>query len=385
VNLLDLLLGLFLVSAVVGGYRVGLVARVASWIGALGGFLLALRLLPIGLRRFDAIAPTSRLLLTLAVLLAGAALGGAIGEVVGSALRKVVPPPARILDRAGGALIGAAGLVIALWLFLPIAAQVPGQAARLARNSLVLSTIDSYLPHPPDATQAVQRLVGDARFPAVFDDLRPAPDIGPPPADIPVAAAVVSQAVASTVNVESEGCGGLHEGSGFAVADNTIVTNAHVVAGGRRIRVRRPDQRLVNARIVHFDDARDLAVLDVPGLGMRPLPIGEALEGESAAVLGYPGGQNTVRVAPALVRREQPTVGRDIYGRRRTQRQVLFLAADLRQGDSGSAVIDVEGQVIGVAFAIAPDRPGTAYAVDDSELRAALAAPRSPDAGGPCL
>jgi hypothetical protein len=36
--------------------------------------------------------------------------------------------------------------------------------------------------------------------------------------------------------------------------------------------------------------------------------------------------------------------------------------------------------VVGVAFAIAPDRPGTSYALDDSELGAALAAPRS--AGG---
>lgn len=384
-NLLDLLLGLFFISALVGGYRIGLVARVASWIGALGGFLLALRLLPLALQRFEGIAPTARLLLTLALLLAGAAIGGAIGEVVGSALRRVVPPPARIIDRTGGAVAGVAGLVIALWLFLPVVAQVPGQAARLARNSVVLSTIDARLPHPPDATQAVERLVGDARFPDVFDDLRPAPDMGPPPADVPVAAAVVARAVASTVNVESEGCGGLHEGSGFTVAPNTIVTNAHVVAGGQRIRVRRPDQRLVRATIVHFDGARDLAVLDAPGLGMAPLPIGEATEGESGAVLGYPGGQNTVRVAPAVVRREEPTVGRDIYGRSRTQRQVLYLAAALRPGDSGAAVIDVEGQVIGVAFAIAPDRPGTSYAVDDSELRAALGAPRGPGAGGPCL
>lgn len=384
-NLLDLLLGFFLVSAVVGGYRVGLVARVASWIGALGGFLLALRLLPLALRRFEGIAPASRLLLTLAVLLAGAAIGGAIGEVVGSALRRVVPPPARIVDRAGGAVVGGLGLVVALWLFLPIAAQVPGQAARLARNSVVLGEIDARLPRPPDATQAVQRLVGDASFPDVFDDLRPAPDMGPPPAEIPVAAEVVARAVASTVNVESEGCGGLQEGSGFTVATNTIVTNAHVVAGGRSIRVRRPDQRLLRATIVHFDGARDIAVLSVPGLGMTPLPIGEALEGKPGAVLGYPGGQNTVRVAPAIVNREQPTIGRDIYGQSRTQRQVLFLAAALRPGDSGAALIDAEGRVVGVAFAIAPDRPGTSYAVDDSELRAALAAPRSPDAGGPCL
>lgn len=379
-NLLDVLIGAALLSAVLGGYRVGLVARVASWVGALGGFLLALRLLPAVLRRFDGIVPTTRLLLTLGVLLAGAAIGGALGEVVGSALRKAVPAPARILDRLGGGVVGAVGLLAALWLFLPIVAQVPGQAARLARNSVILGTIDDSLPRPPDATQAVQRLVGDARFPDVFDDLRPAPDIGPPPSEVPVDAAIVAKAVASTVNVESEGCGGLHEGSGFAVAADTVVTNAHVVAGGERIRLRRPDGKLVRATVVLFDDDRDLAVLDAPGLGLAPLPLGEAVEGAAGAVLGYPGGQDTVRVAPAVIRQDQPTVGRDIYGRDRIRRQVLFLASALRPGDSGSALIDAQGRVVGVAFAIAPDRPGTSYALDDSELQAALAAPRT--AGG---
>jgi S1-C subfamily serine protease len=385
VNLLDLLLGAALVSAVIGGYRVGLIARVASWIGALGGFLLALRLLPELLRRFDGLAPGARLLLTLAALLAGAALGGAIGEALGSVLRKAVPPPARILDRAGGAAAGVVGLVVALWLFLPVVAQVPGQAARLARNSTILGLIDDTLPTPPDASQAVQRLVGDARFPDVFDDLRPAPDVGPPPSEVPVDPSVVARAVAATVNVESEGCGGLHEGSGFTVAADTVVTNAHVVAGGQRIRLRRPDGRLVRATIVAFDDDRDLAVLSAPGLGLPSLPIGEAVEGAPGAVLGYPGGQNTVRVAPALIRDEQPTIGRDIYGGDRTQRQVLFLASSLRPGDSGAALINTDGRVVGVAFAIAPDRAGVSYAVDDSELRAILAAPRSAGSGGPCV
>lgn len=384
-NLLDVLLLFALVSAVVGGYRVGLVTRLASWIGALGGFVLALRVLPGLMRRFGDLQPLTTLLLTLAVLLGGAALGGALGEVVGSSLRRFVPPPARVLDRAGGAVLGAAGLVLMLWMFLPIVAFVPGSAARVARTSTILQRIDETLPRPPDATQAVQRLVGDGRIPDVFDDLRPAPDIGPPPAAVPVAAAVVNRAVASTVNIESEGCGGLQEGSGFVVAPGVVVTNAHVVAGGERIRVRKSGGRLVGARLVTFDDNRDLAVLEVPGLNATPLPIGEAAEGQQGAVLGYPGGQNTVRVAPSVVRRIQPATGRDIYGDDRTQRQVLFLAAALRPGDSGSALIDTSGRVVGVAFAIAPDRPGTSYALDESELRAVLAEPRRAGAGGPCI
>ena len=384
-NLLDLVLLAALVSALAGGWRVGLVARVASWIGALGGFLLALRLLPLVLREVGEVAPTGRLFLTLAVLLIGAALGGAIGEAVGSALRRGIPPPARVLDRSGGAFVGVAGMLVGLWLFLPIVAQVPGAAAQQARNSKILTKIDEVAPEPPDASRAVRALVGDARFPDVFADLRPAPDIGPPPAEIPVAAEVVARAVQSTVNVEADGCGGRHEGSGFAAGENLVATNAHVVAGAERVRVRRPDGRLLNATIVLFDGDRDLALLAVPRLGQAALPIASSDEGTPGAVLGYPGGQDQVRVAPAIVRQEAPTIGRDIYNRRRTERQVLYLASALRPGDSGGALIDGEGRVIGVAFAIAPDRPGTAYALDDSELQAALVAPRTPGSGGPCI
>jgi S1-C subfamily serine protease len=62
------------------------------------------------------------------------------------------------------------------------------------------------------------------------------------------------------------------------------------------------------------------------------------------------------------------------------------LAADLHPGDSGGPLVDPAGAVVGVAFAIAPDRPGTAYALTSKELDAALAAPRlAAAATGACL
>jgi S1-C subfamily serine protease len=386
VNLLDVVLALALLSALVGGWRIGLIARVASWIGALGGFLLALQVLPWVLHRVPQdLAPAAELFLTLGVLLVGAALGGAVGEMIGSTLRRAVPPPARVVDRSGGAVAGVVGVLVGLWLFLPIVAQVPGAAAQQARSSWILNTIDELAPRPPDASQAVRKLIGDGRIPDVFDDLRPAPEVGPPPSQVPVPAAVVARAVASTSNIEADGCGGRHEGSGFAVAEGLVATNAHVVAGADRVRARLPNGKLLRATIVAFDERRDLALLSVPGLGQAPLAIGNAKKGEGGAVLGYPGGQDTVRVAPAVVRDEAPTIGRDIYGRTRTEREVLYLASQLQPGDSGSALINAGGEVVGVAFAIAPDRPGVAYALDDSELRAMLTEARTPGAGGPCI
>ena len=79
-------------------------------------------------------------------------------------------------------------------------------------------------------------------------------------------------------------------------------------------------------------------------------------------------------------------VGHDIYDTGRTEREVLVLAADLAPGDSGSALIDPQGQVVGVAFAVAPDKPGVAYALAIEELQAVLSGDltRTDDTGG-CL
>ena len=97
--------------------------------------------------------------------------------------------------------------------------------------------------------------------------------------------------------------------------------------------------------------------------------------GTTGAVFGHPRGQDQV----AGVAGRGASAGRGgrahLYDSHKTRRQVFILAADLAPGDSGGPLVDTAGRVVGVAFAIAPDRPGTAYALTDVELRAALAAP----------
>jgi len=137
--------------------------------------------------------------------------------------------------------------------------------------------------------------------------------------------------------------------------------------------------------VVVFDSDRDLAVLQVPGLGHPTLPIGDAGAGGTGAVFGYPGG-GPLRVSPFQVEEEVEAVGRDLYDTHDTRRQVLVLAADLHPGDSGAALADSAGSVVGVAFAIAPDRPQTAYALTTDELRAVLQTDvTTPADTGPCL
>jgi S1-C subfamily serine protease len=236
--------------------------------------------------------------------------------------------------------------------------------------------------------QELRRLVGDNSFPEVFGGLHPGESLGPPPASSGLSATVAARASASTVKVEGEACSRIQDGSGFTVAPDTIVTNAHVVAGEGRdsTRVMLPNTRSLPATVVMFDPVRDVAVLTVPHLGESPLPIGAGAVGMTGAVFGHPGGQDALAVAPAVIRRNVTAIGRDLYDTQDSRRDVFILAADLHPGDSGGPLVDPAGAVVGVAFAIAPDRPGTAYALTSNELNGALAEPRSAAATtGSCL
>ena len=386
-NLLDLGIVVAAIGAAVGGWRLGFLARALSWVGLGVGLFLAARFLPAAIELFEGPDPTSKLLVAAVVLLGGAFAGQAIGLVVGSAMGRSLPfGPARAFDRIVGALVGTLGVLVSVWLLLPAIADVPGAVSRQARSSVVARFIHETAPRPPDTLQALRRLVGETNFPRVFNSLRPAPVTGPPPESTGIPPAVLSRVEAATVQVTGEACGRIQEGSGFAAGPDTVVTNAHVVAGERSTTVIRPDQRKLRATVQYFDPDRDLAVLHVAGLGQQPLGIASARVRQRGAVFGHPNGQPNLRIAPAAIRQRVDAVGRDLYDSHNTRRDVFVLAADLRPGDSGGALVDVRGAVVGVAFAIAPDRPGTAYALTSGELVEALRAPRQPTANtGRCL
>ena len=187
---------------------------------------------------------------------------------------------------------------------------------------------------------------------------------------------LVDRVIGSTVRVTGQACGRILTGSGFAADTETIVTNAHVVAGVDNPSVVRPDGRRLSATVQVFDPNRDLAVLSVPGLGETPLGIGTAVIGADAAVFGHPGGQDEVEVSPARIESAVNALGRDLYGDSPTRRDIYILAAQLAPGDSGGPLVDVNGDVVGVAFAVAPDQPATAYALATEELTAVLGVPR---------
>ncbi len=387
-DLLDLLIVVAAVIAAVGGYRLGFVGRVISWLGLAVGFYVAVKFLPTIVNDLHNSSPGTLVAVSVAVLVGGAMVGQALGLVAGSRLHHVLPlGPVRLVDRAVGAAVGAAGIVVVLWLLVPSLAAVPGWPARAVSGSGIARWVSRDLPTPPSALQVLRRMVGkDA--PQVFAVLQPGVSSGPPPAGIPLSGPVASSVLASTVKVEGQACNRIYEGSGFAVAPDLIVTNAHVVAGEPvgQTDVLEPNGRRLPADVVMFDPRRDLALLSVRSLGENPLPLANPQVGQVGAVFGHPNGQDQVAVTPARVAQEEVAVGRDLYDVHTTRREVLILASALAHGDSGGALVDTAGQVVGVAFAISADQPNVSYALATSEVRSALAEPRAPHTPtGPCL
>jgi S1-C subfamily serine protease len=372
VNVLDVVLVLVAISAAMAGYRLGFVARATSWAGLALGVTVGALVLPSLLRHVQGSSDVTVALVAIAALAGSALLGQAVGLVLGTRLNVALPEgPVRRVDQVVGALLGIAGLLVGLWLLLPTLADVPGWTSEQARGSVIAREVNARFPDAPDTLQALRRLVGDNPFPRVFDALRPSPDPGVVPGASGLSDALATSVAASTVTIEGEACSRIQEGSGFFVADDLVVTNAHVVAGEGDSDVVLSDGSRMDGTVVAFDPVRDLAVLRTSGADRPALPLDEAEVGTSGGVFGHPGG-GLLEISPFQVGEQITAVGTDIYDSRRSERKVLVLAADLAPGDSGGALVDPRGQVVGVAFAIAPDRPSVAYALAVDEVTAVL-------------
>ncbi|HEY7070047.1 MAG TPA: MarP family serine protease [Acidimicrobiales bacterium] len=373
-NLFDVLLVLLAASAATGGYRLGFLARASSWLGLALGVTLGALLLPEVLPRLEGASDVTIALVAVGTLVGTALIGQAAGLFLGARLHAELPEgPARTTDQVAGGVFGVVGVLVLLWILLPTLAHVQGWTAEQARSSRIAREVSDHFPNPPDTLEALRRIVGDDPFPEVFDALRPAPDVGATPGDSGLSADMAAAVTQSTVKVEGEACSRIQEGSGFFVSPRLVVTNAHVVAGESRTKLELADGDTVDATVVAFDPDRDLAVLRTDeNVGIAPLTLRHAEAGDTGGVFGHPGG-GPLEISPFRVSEQIPALGRNIYDQGRTRREVLVLASELRPGDSGSALVDAQGQVIGVAFAVAPDKPGVAYALAIEELEPVLA------------
>ncbi len=370
-NLLDWIVLAAAVLAAYTGYRCGLAARALSWAGLAVGLIIGVAFVNDIARALQGSTPRTRLLACLAFLLLVSLAGQSLGIAAGTVVRRHIPSIGgiRLADRIAGAAIGVVGVLVIVWLLVPGLADVPGWPAQAVRGSAIVREIDDVAPNPPASLASLGRLVGDTSFSEVFRDLTSS-DVGTPPGS-GLPAALSARVAASVLKVQGRACDVIQDGSGVVVADGIVVTNAHVVAGERATSVYTASGDQFGATVVAFDPVRDVAVLRVPGLGVAPLPIVVGQVGETGGVFGYPGGGPETQ-SPAEVAQEITAQGTDIYGSGPTERDVLVLAAKLHPGNSGGPFVDGQGQVAGLAFAVDPAAPSTAYALATDEVQSVL-------------
>ncbi len=383
-NPLDVLVAVAAVSAVVAGWRMGFLTRVFGWVGAGLGLLAALVFIP---RLVDRLDTDSRAVLAIASVM-GALVLVTLGQGLGAALGARLRPGQdvrhwRVADAAGGAALGVAVVVGIVWLLLPVLSSADGWAASLSRNSRVAGVINGLLPEPPPILDELERRLDEGDFPELFADLQPAPDLPPPPAGSTIDAATLEQLARGVVRIEGQACESIQTGSGFAIAPGLVVTNAHVVAGTDESTLETPDGRRGTGRVVAFDPRVDLAVV-ATDLPLEVLPTGEPEPGDTGLVLGFPGG-GPFDPSPFRVGELLDALGFDIYDRDQVARSLVVLSAELEPGDSGSAVVRDDGRVVAVAVAIAPDRPGVAYALRVEDVLDDLSGVGGPVETGSCL
>ncbi|HLJ08294.1 MAG TPA: MarP family serine protease [Acidimicrobiia bacterium] len=370
-NLVDLIIIVAAAASAAHGYFRGAAIGICSIAGFCGGLLLGAYLSPFVIDRLH--NPVDRTVAAVVIVFGLAIVLGGIGERLGAkartALRVLLLGP---VDSILGAILAVVTSLLAVWLMAGILfalGDVPSLTRPVAQSAIVKALVRT-LPAAPSVLAHVGAVLEPTGLPQVFSGLEPAlAQPLPTPADPEVAAAEAA-GENSTLKVQGVGCGGIKSGSGWVVAPDYVVTNAHVVSGISLPEVYdRTGRRHANVTVVLYDPEVDLAVLYVPGLDDKPLPLdaASAPRGTAGAVLGYPGG-GPFTVVPAALLSSLSAVDRDIYGRNATTRSVYELQADVRPGNSGGPFISSTGYVIGVVFSASTTYPNVGYALTGAEV-----------------
>ena len=149
-----------------------------------------------------------------------------------------------------------------------------------------------------------------------------------------------------TVRVRNLTCEGVATGSGFAIDRHTLVTNRHVVAGAERLEVDTADGRTLEVSTARVGVLGDVAFVTIDGT----LPVsadlsGTAAQGADIAAVGYPlGGPFTITRGVVIDRID----GFDFN----VPGEIVRISAEVQPGNSGGPLLDRNGRVAGVVYAI---------------------------------
>lgn len=211
---------------------------------------------------------------------------------------------------------------------------------------------------------------------------------------------VVRVVTVAIVNGEVVGFG---HGTGFAIAPNRIVTNAHVVGDAAEY----PDNVVVGivpsegtrsypGRLLRLDRRRDLALVEIVRGTVPPASLfsGAVAQRETVFALGYPGNVDlaTAQSANDFIRPQTPVASDGIISSNDSINGISTLVhdADIARGNSGGPLVDRCGRVVGVNTFITRADEGDSpfsFAVSVRELAGFLQDAGQPfnNVSGPCV
>lgn len=377
---LDLVIVVLALLFAVRGYHHGLLVTVASVAGLVGGALLGAKLAPLVASRFssEVTAGIVGVVVVVVVAVVLQELARAVAVRVRSHLgRGIVARAIGRLDALGGALASVAAMLFVVWVLALAVSELPATTlSSQVQDSVILHHVDEVMP-PAVTTQfsGLLRLAESRTFPPIFSAFgvetvlpTPAPTPGAVPLSVVDAAA---PSIVKIVAVEPE-CSQESEGTGFVIAPDHILTNAHVVAGARSVHIVQNGAGTAveaPATVVLYDPHVDVAILYVPGLHLPALQFAPqpAPPGANAAVVGYPEN-GPFTVDPARIREEERVTGPDIYQDAQVTREIYAIRALVRPGNSGGPLLDPSGTVYGVTFAKEVGSVDTGFSLAASQV-----------------
>lgn len=249
-----------------------------------------------------------------------------------------------------GAMGLAASLAVGLGFILFVAAYQPASSP-------------TPTPVPPTPTPSPTATPQPA--PTATPAPTPTPMPLPTPTPAPTLAERLRQVGASVVQVKTP----MGSGSGVVSGPNLVLTAAHMVARNGSYTIVLPKGGELEARVVGLAEPVDIALLRVPGLaaaGLRPIPWGNESEvaiGDEAVAVGFPlaemvGGQTATRGIVSAKRRDKDG------------NTVVQTDAPVNPGNSGGALVDAEGRLVGIISYKLRSSEGLSFAVGIDTIRA---------------
>lgn len=163
-------------------------------------------------------------------------------------------------------------------------------------------------------------------------------------------------------------------GSGVIISeDGYIVTNNHVVDGATELTVTLNDRKNYNAKVIGTDPNTDLALIKIDAKGLPVMPLGNSDEtklGQWVLAIGYPLNLD-VTVTQGIISAKSRNIGINRQGSAPIE-SFLQTDAAVNPGSSGGALVNTNGELVGINAAIASPTgsyAGYAYSIPSNLMK----------------